>query len=75
MLHTPQAVTICSAFTLLFERESQNLVLRSLGVNQLSQRTLQLQTVSGRQRNAALTQFLAFLQQRLTEMDQQVRMG
>jgi hypothetical protein len=36
---------------------------------------LQLQTVSGRQRNAALTLFLQFLQQRLTEMDQQVRMG
>ena len=75
LLHTPQAVTICSAFTLLFERESQSLVLRSLGVDQLSQRTLQLQTVSGRQRNAALTLFLEFLQQRLTEMDQQVRMG
>jgi DNA-binding transcriptional LysR family regulator len=75
LLHTPQAVTICSAFTLLFERDAQNLVLRSMGVDQLSQRTLQLQTVSGRQRNAALTLFLAFLQQRLTEMDQQVRMG
>ena len=75
LLHTPQAVTICSAFTLLLERESRNLVLRSMGVDQLSQRTLQLQTVSGRQRNAALTLFLDFLQQRLTEMDQQVRMG
>lgn len=75
LLHTPQAVTICSAFTLLFERDTQNLVLRSMGVDQLSQRTLQLQTVSGRQRNAALTLFLQFLQQRLTEMDQQVRMG
>jgi len=75
LLHTPQAVTICSVFTLLFERDAQNLVLRSMGVDQLSQRTLQLQTVSGRQRNAALTLFLAFLQQRLTEMDQQVRMG
>ncbi|MBN9927111.1 LysR family transcriptional regulator [Pantoea agglomerans] len=75
LLHTPQAVTICSAFTLLFERDTQNLVLRSMGVDQLSQRTLQLQTVSGRQRNAALTLFLQFLQQRLTEMDQLVRMG
>lgn len=75
LLHTPQAVTICSAFTLLFERETQNLVLQSMGVDQLSQRTLQLQTVSGRQRNAALTLFLQFLQQRLTEMDEQVRMG
>jgi DNA-binding transcriptional LysR family regulator len=75
LLHTPQAVTICSAFTLLFERDTQNLVLRSMGVDQLSQRTLQLQTVSGRQRNAALTLFLQFLQERLTEMDQQVRMG
>jgi DNA-binding transcriptional LysR family regulator len=75
LLHTPQAVTICSAFTLLFERDTQNLVLRSMGVDQLSQRTLQLQTVSGRQRNAALTLFLQFLQERLTEMDQHVRMG
>ncbi|MGD9424817.1 LysR family transcriptional regulator [Pantoea sp. NSTU24] len=75
LLHTPQAVTICSAFTLLFAGETQNLVLRSMGVDQLSQRTLQLQTVSGRQRNAALTLFLQFLQQRLTELDQQVRLG
>ena len=75
LLHTPQAVTICSAFTLLFAGETQNLVLRSMGVDQLSQRTLQLQTVSGRQRNAALTLFLEFLQQRLTDLDQQVRLG
>ena len=73
LLRTPQAVTICSAFTLLLERESQNLVLRTMGVDQLSQRTLQLQTVSGRQRSAALTLFLDFLQQRLSEIDRQLR--
>ncbi|WP_243077894.1 LysR family transcriptional regulator [Pantoea sp. MQR6] len=73
LLHTPQAVTICSAFTLLFRQEKPQLVLRSMGVDQLSQRTLQLQTVSGRQRSAALNLFLTFLQQRLTEMDAQLR--
>ncbi len=73
LLHTPQAVTISSAFTLLFESEKQGLVLRSMGVDQLSQRTLQLQTVSGRQRSAALNIFLLFLQQRLTEIDSKLR--
>lgn len=65
LLHTPEAITISSAFTLLNATQTQHLVLREMGVDQLSQRTLQLQRVSGRQRNAALSPFLAFLQQRL----------
>jgi len=67
LLSTPEAITISSAFTLLNETQ-RDLVLREMGVDQLSQRTLQLQRVSGRQRNAALSPFLSFLQQRLNEI-------
>jgi len=66
LLNTPEAITISSAFTLINATQTQHLVLREMGVDQLSQRTLQLQRVSGRQRNAALSPFLAFLQQRIS---------
>jgi len=66
LLTTPEAITISSAFTLFNATQTQQLVLREMGVDQLSQRTLQLQRVSGRQRNAALSPFLAFLQQRIS---------
>jgi len=67
LLNTPDAITISSAFTLL-NAAQQDLVLREMGVDQLSQRTLQLQRVSGRQRNAALSPLLTFLQQRLNQI-------
>lgn len=71
LLNTPNAITISSAFTLL-NASHQDLVLRDTGVDQLSQRTLQLQRVSGRQRNAALSPFLLFLQQRLNQIAAQL---
>ncbi|WP_343551959.1 LysR family transcriptional regulator [Pantoea sp.] len=69
LLRTPLAVTICSAFTVLQEAETHGLILRSVGIDQLSQRTLQLQTQSGRPRSAALNVFLDFLLQRLNAME------
>lgn len=61
LLHTPHAVTICSEFTVRYEAQAQGLIVKSMGVDQLSQRTLQLQTVSGRKRSAALDLFLEFI--------------
>ncbi|ALV92209.1 MULTISPECIES: LysR family transcriptional regulator [Pantoea] len=68
LLRTPLALTICSAFTVLQEAETHGLVLRSVGIDQLSQRNLQLQAQSGRPRSAALNVFLAFLQQQLSAL-------
>lgn len=70
LLRTPLALTICSAFTVLQEAETHGLVLRSVGIDQLSQRNLQLQALSGRPRSAALNVFLAFLQQQLSVLRQ-----
>ncbi|WP_058972894.1 LysR family transcriptional regulator [Type-D symbiont of Plautia stali] len=70
LLRTPLALTICSAFTVLQEAETHGLVLRSVGIDQLSQRNLQLQAQSGRPRSAALNVFLAFLQQQLSVLRQ-----
>ncbi|MDC7862922.1 LysR family transcriptional regulator [Pantoea ananatis] len=70
LLHTPLAVTICSAFSVIQEAEAHGLVLRSVGIDQLSQRNLQLQVPSGRPRSAALEVFLAFARQRLNALDE-----
>lgn len=73
LLRTPQAVTICSAFTVLQEAETHGLILRSVGIDQLSQRTLQLQTQSGRPSSAALNVFLTFLLQQLDALEEPLR--
>lgn len=73
LLRTPQAVTICSAFTVLQDAETHGLILRSVGIDQMSQRTLQLQTQSGRPRSAALNVFLTFLLQQLDALEEPLR--
>ncbi|MFC7777332.1 LysR family transcriptional regulator [Pantoea sp. GCM10028869] len=73
LLRTPQAVTICSAFTVLQEAETHGLILRSVGIDQLSQRILQLQTQSGRPRSAALNVFLTFMLQQLDALEEPLR--
>lgn len=73
LLRTPLAVTICSSFTLAEEAQQQGLVMREVNIDQLSQRTLQLQTQSGRPRSAALTLFLTFLQQQLSALSAAIK--
>lgn len=73
LLRTPLAVTICSSFTLAEEAQLQGLVMRAVNIDQLSQRTLQLQTQSGRPRSAALTLFLTFLQQQLSALSAAIK--
>ncbi|WP_017349460.1 LysR family transcriptional regulator [Pantoea sp. A4] len=73
LLHTPEAVTICSAFTVAQETRDYALIMRPMGIEQLSHRTLQLQTLSGRKQSAALTLLLAFLQQRLSATENELR--
>ncbi len=73
LLNTPQAITICSQFTVMYQAEEQGLVLKSLGSEQLSQRSLQVQTAIGRPPSAALALFLAFAQSELKRQDARIR--
>lgn len=60
MLSTPQSILACSHFSVIFNARRDGLVLKSINIEQLSQRTLQLQTPAGRHRSAALSQFIDF---------------
>lgn len=60
MLSTPQSILACSHFSVMFNAHRDGLVLKSINIEQLSQRTLQLQTPAGRHRSAALSQFIDF---------------
>ncbi|MCC3746726.1 LysR family transcriptional regulator [Rouxiella badensis] len=60
MLCTPGALVACSHFSVMFKARRDRLVLKSINIEQLSQRTLQLQTQAGRHRSAALSQFIDF---------------
>lgn len=73
LLRTPQAITISSPFTVLYEAETHGLTLRSVGIDQLNQRTLQLQTQSGRPRSTALNLLLNFLHQQLNALEEPLR--
>lgn len=73
LMATPQAVAICSQFTVLYQAESQGLVLKSLGGEQLSQRSLQIQTAIGRPHSAALSLFLDYALKELKQQDARIR--
>ncbi|MHC5176515.1 LysR family transcriptional regulator [Serratia rhizosphaerae] len=69
---SPRAVSICSQFTVL-PLLQQPITIKSFGVDQLSQRTLQLQLPPGRQRSAALQLFVEFVSDTLNQEDSAVR--
>ncbi|WP_369790635.1 LysR family transcriptional regulator [Rouxiella sp. WC2420] len=60
MLNTPGAIVACSHFSVMFNARADGLVMKSINIEQLSHRTLQLQTQAGRHRSAALSQFIDF---------------
>ncbi|HDJ1440269.1 TPA: LysR family transcriptional regulator [Serratia rubidaea] len=70
---SPRAVAICSQFTVLPLLQKQPITIKSFGVDQLSQRTLQLQLPPGRQRSAALQLFVDFVSETLSREDRAVR--
>lgn len=65
----PLAITLCSPFTVPCQAKEHGMLLRSLGIDQLTQRALQVQTVSGRQQSAALSLFLKFVCEQLKEQN------
>ncbi|MBN1085835.1 LysR family transcriptional regulator [Erwinia aphidicola] len=73
LLHTPQAITISSHFTVMYQALEHGLVLKSVGPDQLSQRSLQMQTAIGRQPSAALSLFVDFVRMELKQQDMEIR--
>lgn len=73
LLATPESITICSQFTVMYQAVEQALVLKSLSSEQLSQRSLQIQTAMGRPHSAALALFLDFARQELKRQDEHIR--
>lgn len=73
LLQTPTAITICSQFTVMYQAVEHGLMLKSVGAEQLSQRSLQVQTAIGRKPGTALTLFLAFVRHELKQKDESIR--
>lgn len=67
MLHTPGAILACSHFSILYKARRDGLCVKSVNIEQLSQRTLQLQTVAGKKHSAILSQFIEFVRDELTQ--------
>jgi len=61
MVHTPGAIAACSHFSIMYKARRDNLRVKPVNIEQLNQRTLQLQSPAGKRRSAALTQFIEFV--------------
>ena len=61
MVQTPGAIVACSHFSILYKARRDNLRVKSVNIEQLSQRTLQLQTPAGKKHSAAVGQFIDFI--------------
>lgn len=71
--NTPEAIGICSHFSVMGHMLSDDIQIRCLNVEPLGQRTLQIQTEIGRSRTLLLEQFFQFLRQELADIDSQLR--
>lgn len=65
MVQTPGAITACSHFSIMYKARRDNLRVKPVNIEQLSQRTLQLQSPAGKRRSAALNQFIDFIRDAL----------
>lgn len=70
---TPNAISVSSHFSILYSAQQDGLKIKTVNRDQLSQRTLQLQTEMGKPRTAMLNAFFSFLKQELHSLDQQCR--
>ncbi|WP_431296096.1 LysR family transcriptional regulator [Rahnella sp. PAMC 25559] len=61
MVQTPGAIVACSHFSIMYKARRDNLRVKSVNIEQLSQRTLQLQTPAGKKHSAAVGQFIDFI--------------
>ncbi len=61
MQQTPDAITACSHFSVLYRARQDGLLLKPVHSEPLTQRSLQVQTLAGKHRSAALSHFIAFI--------------
>ncbi|MCL2893805.1 LysR family transcriptional regulator [Brenneria tiliae] len=73
LLDTPDAIAICSHFSVLYSARRDGLQVKSINMAQLGQRTLQIQAEVGKATTAALKDFVEFLRDELTIQDAQFR--
>lgn len=70
---TPNAISVSSHYSILCSARQDGMTMKTINRDQLSQRTLQLQTEMGKPRSAILNTFFSFLKQELHNLDQQCR--
>lgn len=61
MVQTPGAIAACSHFSIMYKARRDNLRVKPVNIEQLSQRYLQLQSPAGKRRAPALSQFIDFI--------------
>lgn len=61
MQQTPDAVTACSHFSVLYRAREDGLLLKPVRSEPLTQRSLQVQMQAGKHRSAALSHFITFI--------------
>ncbi|MEC5320325.1 LysR family transcriptional regulator [Brenneria populi subsp. brevivirga] len=66
-LNTPRAVTACSFYSVMYRALQDPICLKLLNIKQLDQRSLQIQTLAGKQHGEPLRGFLDFM---ISEMQQ-----
>ncbi|RLM22437.1 LysR family transcriptional regulator [Brenneria alni] len=69
LLNTPDAIAICSHFSVLYSARRDGLQVKSINMEQLSQRTLQIQAEVSKPTTAALKGFVDFLRDELAVQD------
>jgi DNA-binding transcriptional LysR family regulator len=71
--NTPQAIGILSHFSIMCSAKRDGLILKTVNLDQLSQRTLQVQTKMDQPRTQILNEFFTFLKHELQRMDVECR--
>ena len=69
--HTPNAITVCSHFSVLWRAPQDGMTLKAISNASLSQRTLQIQVPGSKHRPAAVNTFLEITSQALDEEHKQ----
>ncbi|WJV53894.1 LysR family transcriptional regulator [Prodigiosinella aquatilis] len=69
LLNTPQAIAICSHFSVLYSARRDGLQVKSVNMEPLGQRTLQIQTEVSKPATVVLNYFFDFLHQELVSQD------
>ncbi|QTF10566.1 LysR family transcriptional regulator [Brenneria izadpanahii] len=69
LLDTPDAIVICSHFSVLYSAKRDGLQVKSIKMDQLGQRMLQIQTEVGKPATKVMEDFFAFLRYELETQD------